>query len=153
LEYSIAHGRRRESSQAEVLPGVFEDNPSDFGSLFRRILSMSLDDSLSIAVRNHLLAFLLCAFQSLDNGIVRKECAPLVSISIWHHLHDERSREIRFKQHDQLRKAWRAANRRYDAADDALKAKLRFDRSWLFSLILKFASHLYGTNSQDSGEI
>ena len=104
---------------------------------------MNLDGSLTSNVRTQLLSFLICAFQSLDNGLIRKECAPLVSISIWQHLHSESARERKFEQHSQLKKAWRAATKRYEAADDAAKSKLRFERAWLYSMILDFVARLY----------
>ena len=104
---------------------------------------MTVDDSVTDLIQTHLATFLISAFQSLDSGIIRKECAPLVSISIWHHLANERARESKFEEHGQLRKAWRAASKRYDAGDDAVRARLQFDRSWLYSLMLKFVSRLY----------
>lgn len=109
---------------------------------------MSVDDSLPITIQTHLATFLISAFQSLDSGIVRKECAPLVSISIWHHLVNERSRELKFEEHGQLRKAWRAASKRYDAGDETVRARLQFDRSWLYSMILKLVKCLYSSQGQ-----
>lgn len=104
---------------------------------------MSLDNSLAIAIRTNILSFLICAFQSLDNGLIRKECAPLVSISLWQNLATESFRERKFEQHPQLKKAWRAAAKRYDvAADQETQAKLRFDRAWLYSLLLNFLGRL-----------
>lgn len=87
---------------------------------------MTLDSSLSTNIRTHLLSFIIGAFQSLDSGIVRKECAPLVSIAIWHNLSSEKRRESELDHNTQLRKAWRASGKRYDAADDAIKSRLRF---------------------------
>ena len=132
----------------DFLIDLFTDNPTEFSSLFRRILSMTLDVTLSATVKTHLLSFIITAFQSLDNGIVRKECAPLVSISIWHNLSSEKKRERKLDQSVQLRKAWRAAAKRYEAADDATKSRLRFERSWLFSLILDFFNQLYSEQSK-----
>lgn len=103
---------------------------------------MSLDGSLSVTIRTHSLSFLISAFQSLDNGLIRKECAPLVSISIWHNLVSEATRERKFEQHPPLRKAWRASARRFDSADETAQAKLRFDRAWLYSLLLDFAGRI-----------
>jgi intron-binding protein aquarius len=109
---------------------------------------MTLDFTLSATIRTHLLSFIISAFQSLDSGIVRKECAPLVSISIWHSISNETKRERRLDQSVQLRKAWRAAAKRYDAADDQVKARLRFERSWLFTLVLDFFNQLYDEKSK-----
>ncbi len=109
---------------------------------------MTLDSTLSATIRTHLLAFIISAFQSLDSGIVRKECAPLVSISIWHNLSTDKKREKKLDQSIQLRKAWRAAAKRYDAAEDAVKSRLRFERSWLYTLLLDFLCQLYDPQSK-----
>lgn len=127
---------------------IYTGNPADFSSFFRRILSMTVDTTQSLTIRTHLLTFVISAFQSLDSGIVRKECAPLVSISIWHNLSTERKREKKLDQAVQLRKAWRAAAKRYDAAEDVIKSRLRFERSWLYSLLLDFLSQLYDPTSK-----
>ncbi|KAL8738831.1 MAG: hypothetical protein Q9181_000435 [Wetmoreana brouardii] len=125
---------------------TFSDDGERFSSFFRRILSMSIDNSLAMSIRTQILSFLICAFQSLDNGLIRKECAPLVSISLWQNLSSEASRERKLEQHPQLKKAWRAAAKRYDAANEETQAKLRFDRAWLYTLLLDFLSRL-----QESG--
>lgn len=70
--------------------------------------------------------------------MIRKESAPLVSISIWNNLHSDVVRERALSQSLVARKAWRAAHKRYEAADEASKAKLRFDRSWLYTMLLDF---------------
>ena len=108
---------------------------------------MSVDNSVSLVIRNHILAFFISAFQSLDNGLIRKECAPLVSISIWHHLYNERARETKFEQHPQLRKAWRASTKRYEAGDEAVQARLQFERSWLYSMIMNFVGLICASNN------
>ncbi|KAH8594776.1 DEAD helicases superfamily protein-like protein [Bisporella sp. PMI_857] len=127
---------------------IFADNAAEFSSFFRRILSMTLDRTLSPKIRTHLISFIISAFQSLDSGIVRKECAPLVSISIWHNISSDKKRERKLDHSTQLRKAWRAAAKRYDAADDATKPRLRFERSWLSTLILDFLNELYNEKSK-----
>jgi intron-binding protein aquarius len=109
---------------------------------------MTLDTTLSLTIRTHLLSFIINAFQSLDSGIIRKECAPLVSISAWHNISSEKKREQKLDQNPQLRKAWRAAAKRYDAADEATKPRLRFERSWLFTLILDFFNQLYNEKNK-----
>lgn len=111
---------------------------------------MSIDPSLSAPIRTHLLSYLVDAFQSLDNGLVRKECAPMVSISIWHNLASEAARERKFEEHGQFRKAWRAAAKKYEAADEEAKARLRFERSWLYTLLLDFVGRLYGASEGES---
>ena len=135
----------------EGLPawGVFSLNSANFSVFFRRVLNLSVDKSLGIALQNYLLTFIIGAFQSLDIGIVRKECAPLVSIAIWHHLEGDQARESRFEENGQLRKVWRASARRFEAADDAGKARLLFERSWLYTLIIDFMNRLHAPGPMD----
>lgn len=117
---------------------VLQDRPADFSELFRRILSLLLDTALSHTVRTQVLQCVIGAFQSLENGLIRKECAPLVSISIWHNLHSESFRTQILENNPQFKKAWRAASRRYDGAHEAGKIRLQYERSWLYTLILDF---------------
>ncbi|KAL1311234.1 hypothetical protein AAFC00_001424 [Neodothiora populina] len=121
----------------------FTNDSASFSSFFRRVLSMTIDTSVATELRTHLIAFVIGAFQSLDSGIVRKECAPLVSIGIWHNLHSESARAERLDKAQQLQKSWRAASKRYDAAEPPVQARLRFERSWLYSLLLDFTNRLY----------
>jgi intron-binding protein aquarius len=120
--------------------------------MFRRVLSMMLDRTLSITIRTNLLCFLIHSFQSLDCGIVRKECAPLVSINIWHNLSTDKLREAQLNKIPILKKSWRAALKRFDAADDAGKSRLRFERSWLYTLLLEFLDLLYEGHNGKEGE-
>ncbi|KIW82749.1 hypothetical protein Z517_01992 [Fonsecaea pedrosoi CBS 271.37] len=121
---------------------LFNDRPAEFSNLLRRVLSLNLDPSLSIFARLSLLHFVLGAFQSLENEHVRKECAPLVSIATWHNLHDERTREQLLEASAARKKAWRAAARRYDAADPEAQSRLRFDRAWLYTMLIDFTARL-----------
>jgi len=125
----------------------FAKKPEAFSSFFRRVLYMTIDTSVSVTVRTYLITFVVGAFQSLDSGIIRKECAPLVSIGIWHNLHDEAARSHQLEKTVQLGKAWRAATKRYDAADTETQARLRFERSWLYSLVLELVNKLYDLES------
>ncbi|WPH02176.1 Hypothetical protein R9X50_00503100 [Acrodontium crateriforme] len=133
----------------EQLPiwNIFSNRSDEFASLFRRIEHLSIDQSLSVKLRTHLLSFLVTAFQSLENGLVRKECAALVSIGIWHNLHSESARSQHLAKSIQLQKAWRAAGKKYDNADGAGQARLRFERSWLYTLLLDFLDRLYDSEA------
>ena len=142
----LVNAKRRES-----LPtwSVFADRPPDFSVLFRRFLSLVLDESLTLEIRAHVLVAIIGAFQSLDNGFIRKECAPLVSVSTWHSLHSAAARDSLLERHGQFKKAWKAANKRYEAADETAKARSRYERSWLYTLVLRFLDILY--NHQQNG--
>ncbi|KAK4547631.1 hypothetical protein LTR36_000588 [Oleoguttula mirabilis] len=136
------------AKRQEHLPvwSIFADRPDEFASFFGRITHLTIDPSLSTKLRTHLLVFLVGAFQSLDSGLVRKECAPLVSIGLWHHLHSDQARERHLAKSAQLQKAWRAAGKRYDNADAGGQARLRFERSWLYTLILDYLHKLYAAD-------
>ncbi|KAI9723064.1 MAG: hypothetical protein M1828_004312 [Chrysothrix sp. TS-e1954] len=140
------------TKRKEALPTwtFFSDRPTDFTVFFRRIQSMLLDQGLQPRIRTQLLVTITAAFQSLDNGLVRKECAPLVSISIWHNLHDEDSRNDMLGRCPQFKKAWRTATKRFDAADDSSKVRLRFERAWLYSLSLDFIDIIHAPARRSS---
>ncbi|KAK5705717.1 hypothetical protein LTR17_021405 [Elasticomyces elasticus] len=129
----------------EHLPSweLFAGRPVEFAGLFRRVLGLSLDVSLATAQRTEVLVFLVNAFQSLDQGIVRKECASLVSVGVWTNLHSETAREEKLSKSLQLQKAWRASGKKYDIAPPQDQARLRFERSWLYALLLDFLDRLY----------
>ena len=128
---------------------LFDDRPEDFSVLFRQILSLLLNTSLPLETRTHVLVCVIGAFQSLENGLIRKECAPLVSVSIWHNLHSETVRNKILEDNIQFSKAWRNSNKRFKSADEEAKGRLRYERSWLYSLLLEFLELLYKPGQQD----
>ncbi|KAF7718615.1 Pre-mRNA-splicing factor [Penicillium ucsense] len=132
---------------------IFSDRADDFSGLFHRVLSMSIDPSLPTSSRISIVSFIIAAFQSLENPLVRKECAPLVSISIWHNLAGDEAREHTIAKSPLLKKAWRASTKRYEAGNDAAKAKMRFERSWLYTMLLIFVQKLNGTEKDQLDDL
>lgn len=126
------------------------DKSFEFSTFFRRILSLSVDLSMDLKVRTLLLSFIVGAFQSLDNDKIVEEVKPLVSIGIWHNLHSDKAREEKLNEHLQFRKAWRAADKKFAAADEETKARMTFDRSWLFTLLCDFINRI--CQDQGSGD-
>ncbi|KAB8338935.1 hypothetical protein FH972_021875 [Carpinus fangiana] len=145
LTVLLLNAKRRENLPSWTL---LTDRPSEFSSLFRRLTALLYDQHVAFDVRTHLLVAIIGAFQSLDNGLVRKECAPLVSVGIWQHLHSDTVRQRLLERTSQFKKAWRAAGRRFDAADDDAKARIRFERSWLYTLLMDFIDILYSRERQ-----
>lgn len=140
----FSHAKRRADLQSWVL---FEDRPDEFSSLYKRILSLSLDSSLPIASRLAVLNFIIGSFQSLEKDFVRKECAPLVSIAIWHSLHSDDARTRAIEMSASRRKAWKAAQKRFDAANPQGQARVKFERSWLYAIVLDFLSRINASTS------
>lgn len=103
---------------------------------------MSIDHSLPIRSRLSIISFIISAFQSLENVLIRKECAPLVSISVWHNLASDEARNRIIAQAPTLKKAWKASGKRYEAGDEAAQAKMRFERAWLYTMLLDFIQKL-----------
>lgn len=130
----------------------FFDRPTDFSVLFRRILSMNLDNTLPLPSKIHLLSFVIGAFQSLECSQIRKECAPLVSIAIWDNLFSKESRDNLLQQSVALKKAWRLAGKRYDSADEQGKSRIRFERSWLYSMLIDFLKRINPAQGERNSE-
>lgn len=131
---------------------TFAGRPDEFTDFFSRVARLTLDNALATPLRSHLLSFIVTAFQSLDHGIVRKECAPLVSISIWHNIHSDTARERLLAQSSQLQKAWRASGKKYESAEAPVKSRLRFERSWLQGLVLDFLDKIYRADSVNADQ-
>jgi len=141
---------------------AFSSRIEAFPELFRRVLAMTSVTTISFTTRRLVLAFVIHAFQSLDVAFVKKELASLAQIHIWAGLSSEERRNLEFDRHPPLRKIWRGSVKRFDAAgivdllyiltlDDETKAKLRFEQSWLYSLILDFISISYNAPYHTDG--
>ena len=114
---------------------------------------MTSVSTIAFTTRRLLLAFVIHAFRSLDVGFVKKELAPLAQIHIWAGLSSDERRNAEFDKHPPLRKIWKGSQKRFDAADKAIQGKLRFEQSWLYSLIVDFLSILYSPESRTDGTL
>lgn len=140
--------------QANLSPwAIFSERQDDFSILFHRVLSLNLDSTLPITSSLFLLGFVISAFQSLENDFVRKECAPLVAISIWHNLHKSSRREKELQSSSTRQKAWRSAQKRFDSSDRTTQVKSQFDRAWLYSMVLNFFRRLNPDKTPSTGEV
>jgi intron-binding protein aquarius len=108
---------------------IFETNSDRFPTFFKRVLSLLATSTLDFDTRSEVLLFLITAFERLDSALIRKEIAPLISISIWNNL-DQQVRDRLLDQYPSLRKPWKkAANKPTDAS--------QFEKNWLFSMTLE----------------
>ncbi|BFZ61236.1 hypothetical protein YB2330_002295 [Saitoella coloradoensis] len=121
----------------DVWKQIIED-ADQFSIFFRRVTSLMMPASSDFKSRYWLLTFIIAAFRSLDNAIIRKSCAPLVSVSILQFLSSSEKRDALFAEYPQHAKAWRIAKKKLDSADAAGKAQLHFERNWLISVLYEF---------------
>lgn len=126
---------------------AFREPADQFSHLFSRILSLCLDPSTTTTCRLIALNFIITTFQSLEQEVARKECAPLVSIATWENLHSEAFRDAQLDLVPSRRKAWRGAKKRFDSANDDGKLKMRLERAWLFNMVLDFFRRINGESS------
>ncbi|KAK9454432.1 P-loop containing nucleoside triphosphate hydrolase protein [Dipodascopsis uninucleata] len=122
---------------------LFETRPDDFGSLFQRILMLSSVPTTPIKIRSYIILFVDLAFQSLDSMLVRRQCAPLVSIGIISCLHSIGARNSFFAKYPSLKKPWKSSNKRFESAEESQKVRYRLERGWLFSIIVDTIQMLY----------
>ena len=153
---SMAANKWREAPNDEVLDIVQQANhwldSPDFSELLRRVLALNLDTSLPLSSRIAALSAVQAAFRSIEKPHIRKSCAPIVGIAIWHNVQSDR-RDKLFDESAALKKAWRASEKRYQAADPQAQADARFQSSWLFSMIADFLGHVNNISATSAEEI
>jgi intron-binding protein aquarius len=152
----MAANKWREAPNDEVLAVVSQtsywlDSP-DFSELFRRVLALNLDISLPLSSRIAALSAVQAAFRSIEKPHIRKSCASIVGISIWQNIQSDR-RDKLFEESATLKKAWRASEKRYQAADPQAQADARIHNSWLFSMVADFLGHVNNTSATSAEEI
>jgi intron-binding protein aquarius len=144
----------RDASNDEVLAQVSQTsswlNSTDFLDLFRRVLTLNLDTSLPLASRTSALSAIQAAFRSIEKPHIRKACAPIVGIAIWQNIQSTPRNKL-LEKSATLKKAWRASEKRYHAADPQAQLDSRIDSSWLFSMVADFLGHV-NNNSAVSAE-
>ncbi|KAF2863704.1 P-loop containing nucleoside triphosphate hydrolase protein [Piedraia hortae CBS 480.64] len=114
---------------------LFAERPAEFALFFHRVARLSIDQAVPLPMRTQVVVFLIDAFQSLDHHIVKKECAPLMSIGIWEHIHSDELREKMVAKSPLLQKAWRAAKKK--------KKDSVFERRWLKTIVVDLISLVY----------
>ncbi|CAG8690002.1 1367_t:CDS:10, partial [Gigaspora rosea] len=116
----------------------FASRPDQFNSFFIHVLRLTvppLSDKLNLQVRRFLLIFLIHAFQSLENQLLRTD---LVSLVTWHCFGTSSLREKEFASDKDLKKRWNAFAKRFKKAE-----LLIFQRTWISNLMKGFVKILY----------
>ncbi|KAF9315831.1 hypothetical protein BG003_002627 [Podila horticola] len=135
--------------------GAFEQSPEKFPAFFADVLKLCLQESeeISLRVKRSLLLFMINCFQSLENPLVRSECMRLVSLSIWHSLLSEATREVEFKEYPQLLKFWRHLEKKFESMEPEQQKKAVFERTWMSEMIKQFVQILESIEDGDQEKI
>ncbi|KAF8988830.1 hypothetical protein BGZ52_010807 [Haplosporangium bisporale] len=135
--------------------GAFEQSPEKFSAFFADVLKLCLQESekISLRVKRYLLLFMINCFQSLENPLVRSECMRLVSLSIWHSLLSEATREVEFKEYPQLLKFWRHLEKKFESMDSEQQTKAVFERTWMSEMIKQFVQILESIEDGDQEKV
>ncbi|KAK9462172.1 P-loop containing nucleoside triphosphate hydrolase protein [Lipomyces oligophaga] len=135
--------------RAELNWDLFAKKADFFSELTSKALSFSLDKTsgeLSYPVIC-ISEFIGLLFESLQVPICRQSCASLVSIYTWDWI-DQPVREVLFQQHPQLKKSFRAMTKRYEAADELQKSKMKTEGYWLTTTLMTLLSYAYQYSSR-----
>ncbi|KAK9325607.1 P-loop containing nucleoside triphosphate hydrolase protein [Lipomyces orientalis] len=132
---------------------LFSKNEELFSDFFQRVLTLSSTSAIPIRTRTYIISFIDAAFRSLDSSLIRRECAPLVSISIWNSLHSLSTRDSLVNSSTGLKKSWRAATKKFEAADDVRKVRLRLERGWLYSIVLDVLRLSYAQGNDTNAQV
>ncbi|KAG0022270.1 hypothetical protein BGZ81_008612 [Podila clonocystis] len=135
--------------------GAFEQSPEKFPAFFADVLKLCLQESeeISLRIKRSLLLFMINGFQSLENPLVRSECMRLVSLSIWHSLLSETTREVEFKEYPQLLKFWRHLEKKFESMEPEQQSKAVFERTWMSEMIKQFVQILESIEDGDQEKI
>eukprot|EP00842_Homolaphlyctis_polyrhiza_P004514 jgi/Hompol1/5063/HPOL_001001-RA len=134
----------------------FSQDQAKFGAVFGHVLQLILlpagqRSQISLDEKRLLLVFLIRCFESLEVAFVRAECLKLVTIGIWHNLVNESARQSRLADAPERLALWERAEKRFNSAKAALKAKIMFERSFLSELIRQFYTVL--DSIPESGQV
>ncbi|CAG8739700.1 18149_t:CDS:2, partial [Dentiscutata erythropus] len=124
----------------------FASRPDQFNSFFIHVLRLTvppLSDKLTFHVRRFLLIFLIHAFQSLENQLLRTECMILVSLVTWHCFGTSSLREKEFASDKDLKKRWNAFAKRFKKAGS---------QTWISNLMKGFVEILYSIPESDDAD-
>ena len=99
----------------------FRDAPEKFAGFFQRVMRVKSEKKLSLPEKTAHLVFLVHAFQSLEEEMVRAASLPLVSLPLWTNLSEGRL-QVELRNNAQLEKHWRYLQKKHaKAAKNAAK--------------------------------
>lgn len=145
---AMVNEKRREGVDVWAPFRESADTPEKFVGFFRRVMAVESEASLSTRERTSRLVFLVLAFQSLEEEMVRNVTLPLVSLPLWANLSSGRL-QLELQDNAQLEKHWRyLMKKEAKAAKAAAKEgspappplKDRPESAWLPTLVDDFLS-------------
>ena len=121
-----------------------------FASFFRRLLSVAIEEEISVHIRTMVVVFLINCFGSLEKAMIRKECLRLTSLGMWQCLVEAR-RDAMLSDSPQLLKLWRHLEKQSDSASDDVKTDIQLQRTFLSSLIRHYFRILSSIDAASKG--
>ncbi|KAI8990027.1 P-loop containing nucleoside triphosphate hydrolase protein [Pilobolus umbonatus] len=128
---------------------AFDTNTEKFSLLFKRVIHLMTDPDQSYFFHRTLLVFLIHCFQSLENSLVRVECLKLVTVGIWSNFAHDSRREQLLREYPPLQKLWNSSQKKLNAADEATREEMEYERNWLSTMLSKFVELVYAISLDD----
>lgn len=103
--FSIVMLVNEKQKEGVAMWDCFQSRAEEFPAFFARVLALKDAKELQPYQRSAYLSFLLNAFRSLENEMVRGQVLKLVSLPLWHSLSRGRL-QLELHEHAQLAKLW-----------------------------------------------
>jgi len=118
---------------------AFKKEPSNFPGLIHRVMSLNLDDSGEISIKEQtmVLTFLNHCFNSLEVDLIREELQKLISLRIWSCVLPGRL-EQELKIFPRYKKYWNLIKKKDSQMSEEKLARVTQERQFLSKLIQRF---------------
>eukprot|EP00918_Siedleckia_nematoides_P031293 GHVU01067686.1.p1 GENE.GHVU01067686.1~~GHVU01067686.1.p1 ORF type:complete len:1407 (+),score=272.23 GHVU01067686.1:176-4222(+) len=144
-------GKEMETSTEETV-AVTKAATLKFKTFFYRSMKFCDDHTLSLKERQSFIMFLINAFQSLENDIVRQMCLSLCGLPMWLHIPDLQ-REMVLEEQSSMKRYWKKVERKYQKLEEAsgVDEFAESDRDCFHRLIVDFLEIIeHGYNRSDN---
>jgi len=118
---------------------AFKKEPTNFPGLIHRVMSLNLDDSGEISIKEQtmVLTFLNHCFNSLEVDLIREELQKLISLRIWSCVLPGRL-EQELKIFPRYKKYWNLIKKKDSQMSEEKLARVTQERQFLSKLIQRF---------------
>jgi intron-binding protein aquarius len=129
------------------------DNNDKFSSFFQECLQLIISENSKLSYQEEtiLIKFLDNCVNSLELDLIRTQVQKICGLPMWISISQNR-RDHEFKKFPKLRKFWKAIEKNDLKISDTEKELVKFERTFLKNLILKFLKNLnsFDVNQKES---